>query len=620
MATARARRRIVFAACAPDEFESLIARTQSLAAGEPITVVCFDDIQQGRTLPVNVRMIGGGLPASRAAALWASSLVAPFDVVGVFAGRLTDASSRAGLISFAGSLRSRNRVGYHAEGSTLPMPPPSWAARGRLLTSPVISAISRLRSRPERRSPSRHKWLHAVARVVTRIGLLVTPSTSAKAWRPPGQRVAVLVPVLPDLSHTFVYREVLALKQRHPDWVILALERGDGAVLHAEAQQLLPDAVFTTQPSPEDYLRLYLRMWLTRPRRMARLIRRFRHQSQSFAITAPADDRFVFLDLKQIDHTAHVIKGLILAEHLRQLGIGYIHAYGFTYPSVRALVAHDLLGIPFSISTFVDFDYASAFRMPDDKLNSATFVVGCTAFCSRRLAQLADSSSTIHTLHHALPAGYANGPRFRAPGGPPRLVFVGRFVAKKGLNTLIEACAILSARGVEFSCHLYGDGEERAAIAALTATLGVTQVVHLEGPIPNQAFYSTMSPADVFVCPCRYRPDGERDGIPVTLLEAMAAGIAVVSTTVSGIPELIEDQVNGFLVPPENATALADVLQRLLTNDGLRRSISISAMETIRDRFSLDGTVPKLDEWISRETQIAFAVGAPVSRRPPGGG
>jgi len=199
-------------------------------------------------------------------------------------------------------------------------------------------------------------------------------------------------------------------------------------------------------------------------------------------------------------------------------------------------------------------------------------------------------------------------------------VFVGRFVAKKGLNTLIEACAILSARGVEFSCHLYGDGEERAAIAALTATLGVTQVVHLEGPIPNQAFYSTMSRADVFVCPCRYRPDGERDGIPVTLLEAMAAGIAVVSTTVSGIPELIEDQVNGFLVPPENASALADVLQRLLTNDGLRRSISISAMETIRDRFSLDGTVPKLDEWISRETQIAFAVGAPVNRRPPGGG
>jgi glycosyltransferase involved in cell wall biosynthesis len=113
-----------------------------------------------------------------------------------------------------------------------------------------------------------------------------------------------------------------------------------------------------------------------------------------------------------------------------------------------------------------------------------------------------------HTLHHALPAGYANGRRFRTPGGPPRLVFVGRFVAKKGLNTLIEACAILAGRGIEFSCHLYGDGEERFALSALIAALSVTRIVHLENPIPNQAFYSTMSPEDVFVSPCRYRPMG----------------------------------------------------------------------------------------------------------------
>jgi glycosyltransferase involved in cell wall biosynthesis len=106
----------------------------------------------------------------------------------------------------------------------------------------------------------------------------------------------------------------------------------------------------------------------------------------------------------------------------------------------------------------------------------------------------------------------------------------------------------------------------------------------------------------------------------VTLLEAMAAGMAVVSTTVSGIPELIEDKINGFLVPPENTMALADILEQLLTNDGLRRSVASAAIETIRDRFNLDGTVSKLDEWISRETRIAFGRGAPGNRRPRAAG
>ena len=162
-------------------------------------------------------------------------------------------------------------------------------------------------------------------------------------------------------------------------------------------------------------------------------------------------------------------------------------------------------------------------------------------------------------LHHALPSDYGVEPRFRSAGGRPRVVFVGRSVAKKGLDTLIAASARLASKGARFSVHLYGEGEELPRLRQLVQESGLERFVHFEGPIPNEAFYSTVRPADRFISPSKYMSDGDRDGIPVTLLEAMAAGITVVSTRVSAIPELISDGVNLFLVPPADPAALTEV-------------------------------------------------------------
>jgi glycosyltransferase involved in cell wall biosynthesis len=599
----RAARAIVFAACGREELRRFLPTIESAAPGARLLLVSFDD--HSETPVGSMTAIANGLTLARAVQLCLGSWLRPFASIAVVVGERADPAALAVLVGYTRLLRGRQRLRFDAgsAGGT--------ATAADRIGRVGLAVTRRLTGRVV--APAVPRVRRALARGVTAAGLrFVAPASSPS--RPPGSRVALVVPVLPDLSHTFVYREVLALKQRHPDWLVIALERGGSGVIHAEAAALRREALVADGTEPHRYLRYYLRCWLTRPRHVARVIARFRHHVRTFAPAAPPDDPFLLCDVEQLNHSAHPIKGVVLARLLRRLQVGYVHVYGFTYPAVRALVAHDLWDIPFSLSTFVDFDYPSAFRLPVDKLEAARFVVACTGFCAGRLTALAPAAD-VRTLHHALPAAYAASPVFRSPGGPARLVFVGRFVEKKGLDTLVAAAGLLREREVSFSAHLYGDGEERCRLESLIERLQLTRHVRLEPPVPNQHFYSTMSRDDIFVSPCRYLADGDRDGIPVTLMEAMAAGVPVVSTTVSGIPELVVHGVNGFLVPPDDPLALADLLERLLAENSWRAGVADAARRTIREHFCLESTVERLDAWLTREIRNVSATAPPEPGR-----
>jgi len=439
--------------------------------------------------------------------------------------------------------------------------------------------------------------------LVTRVGLKLWKSDALP--RPQANtrgHVAILVPIAPDLSHTFVYREVLALKAAHPDWLILSLERGDATVVHHEASEVLRLGEFVPHLAPMPYLWRYLRAWWRSPSAMAATIRFISPHTAAFGPGAIANDDLAFVRLQYIHHSNHVMLGFVLAEFLRSRDVGYVHVYGSTFPAVRMVVAHRLLGIPYSISTYVDFEYVTPFHMLSEKFEPARFAVTCTAFCASRLGALVPSASPrLCVLHHALPANYVEGKRLRPADGRSRLVYIGRFVEKKGLDTLIRACALLRDRQVEVTCHLYGAGPEHERLDALRAQLRLNDRVSFEGPIPNERFYETMNHDDIFVCPCRYVSDGERDGIPVSMMEAMAAGMTVLSTPVSGIPELIDDGVNAYLVPPDDEHALANRIEAILSHPASRQTISDAAVRTIRERFSLERSAPRLDAWISEQ-------------------
>ena len=283
-----------------------------------------------------------------------------------------------------------------------------------------------------------------VAKIVTRLGLATfRASDTTMPSRAPRGRTAVLVPILPDLSHTFVYRETLELLRRHPDWMVVALERGDSSVIHREAAALLERAQFPPPITRLGFLLDYLAVWMTRPRRASAMVRAYQSESASMGPRVPANDPYCFLRLDLLDDSCAPARGVSLARYLHREGVGYVHVYGSTYPSTRALVAHLLYGIPYSVSTFVDFDYRTPFHMLPQKFGAARFVVACTEYCARQLRELVpDAAASVRVLRHALPTDFAKDAKLRSPDGRSRLVFVGRFVPKKGLDILIDACSI----------------------------------------------------------------------------------------------------------------------------------------------------------------------------------
>ncbi len=412
-----------------------------------------------------------------------------------------------------------------------------------------------------------------------------------------GVRVAVLVPVLPDLSHTFVYREVLGMKENGGHFSLIALERGDPSIIHPEAGALLESARFAPRLSAIGYLAHYLYFLFTSPRRMASLIRLYLPNS--------GNDPLLFLRLGRDRNICHPMRALSLARLLKRLRITHIHAHGSTYPATRAMVSSVLLDATFSFSTFVDFDYESDFKLLGDKVRQAEFVVATTRFCVDRLVALTAEKyrSKIHTIHLGIDPDYGREDRAPAPDGAPTILSVCRFVEKKGLDYLLRACAILRQKGASFRCLLVGDGPERDRLVTLAEKLELAGLVEFTGPVSNATVRDLMTRGDLLVAPSVYAGDGERDGIPTVLLEAMAYAIPVISTRVSGIPELVAHEQNGLLVKERDEVALADAMQRLLREPQLRASLGRRGRERVLADFDIRHSSRRLWALIDRASR-----------------
>jgi len=170
-----------------------------------------------------------------------------------------------------------------------------------------------------------------------------------------------------------------------------------------------------------------------------------------------------------------------------------------------------------------------------------------------------------------------------------RIVSVGRLVEKKGFAILLEACARLSGRR-PCRCEIIGDGPLRASLEARAAALGLDSVVTFHGHRPHAEVLAALKSASVVALACVQAANGDRDATPNVLLEAMATSIPVVSTRLSGIPEMIRDGVDGLLVPPGDPEALADTLERLADDAALADRLRWAGRETVATRFTIDRT------------------------------
>ncbi len=159
---------------------------------------------------------------------------------------------------------------------------------------------------------------------------------------------------------------------------------------------------------------------------------------------------------------------------------------------------------------------------------------------------------------------------------------VSRLVEKKGLFYLVSACHIAQRAGLYLSCRIVGDGPQRSLLEETIRELGLTDYVELPGPAAHEQVIEMYQHATIVALPCIIASDGDRDGIPNALMEALYMQLPVVSTPVSGIPELIEDDKNGLLVPPQDSSALASAIARLLDDPALCHRLGAAGRKTIR--------------------------------------
>lgn len=271
-------------------------------------------------------------------------------------------------------------------------------------------------------------------------------------------------------------------------------------------------------------------------------------------------------------------KALAMAYSLRRCGVDHIHAHFAAHAATCAGIAGSVSRIPFSFTAHAYDIYCTAISLRNDtlgwKLRHAAQVFTISEHGKKLLCANLPSTACghVHKVFVGIPMDmFQEQPPPLIDDHGLRLLCVTRFDTKKGLDTLVDACAILRNQSVAFQLQIYGEGPLRESLARQIARLNLKQYVQLGQSISQEVVAKELAACHMFVMPCRRDPEtGDIDGIPTVFMEAMATGRPVISCPVAGVSELVRDGETGLLVPSDNPDALAEAIIRLEGDDSLR--------------------------------------------------
>lgn len=282
----------------------------------------------------------------------------------------------------------------------------------------------------------------------------------------------------------------------------------------------------------------------------------------------------------------HFFQAGYLVHNARGKNIAHLHAHFAHSPTSVAMFAAEISGIPFSFTAHAKDIYTTDAEQLAEKIERAAFVVTCTRYNKEHLEKLVQHRQEVHCVYHGidLPLFFAHTVT-RTPAPPYTYITIARLVEKKGIPDILAALAILAGEGFPFRYILIGDGDDKGSITARIGELGLTGHVTLAGTLTHEQVLETFQQADCFVLGCRIAASGDRDGIPNVLAESMALGVPVVATRVSGIPELVEHEQTGLLADATRPQDLAQAMQRMVTDQDLRRRVIPAARERVSRIF-----------------------------------
>lgn len=402
-------------------------------------------------------------------------------------------------------------------------------------------------------------------------------------------KIAYILKMYPRFSETFIVNEILELERQGVDVRIYSLRKPDDGRFHPSLARVKANVVYVPQYPQMEMERVraaHLAVAAARPAEYAELRAYAEGLEQPFGLK-----RF--------------LQAGVIAAHLLRHPVDALHAHFASSATRVAGMVTRLTGIPHSFTAHAKdiFHQEVSPASLQRKMGAARFVVTVSRFNQAYLRQIQNGAGgDVRCLYNGIDLRHFK-PNRRVAREPGLILSVGRLVEKKGFVPLIHACALLALRGLDFRCEIVGAGEQQALLARLIADLRLEGRVSLVGPKPQDAVLAAYHRASIFALPCIVARDGNRDGLPTVMLEAMAAGLPVVATTVTGNPEIVDHGVNGLLVEPEDAHALAEALARLLQDETLRQQMGLAARGKVEQCFDVRHNVTQLRRWFEETVE-----------------
>jgi len=417
--------------------------------------------------------------------------------------------------------------------------------------------------------------------------------------------LAYLIGSYPGLTKTFIDREIQTLRSWGVNLQVLAIRRPPAEIPLSKDQLDLQQGV------------TYLLPIAWAPLILGHLYFIARHPLRLFGALAYLLTRPHLGAKARILTALHFAEGVYAAYLLRERQFDELHAHFVDRAATVALVAGRLLAKPYSLSIHAGADIYVQPVLVREKVIEARHVATCTRYNKAHVERIAghDLGHKISYINHGLDLVKYQPAQPRA--GRPLILSVGQLAPRKGFAQLILACRRLKERGYDFACEIVGDGPQRAELERLIADQGLAEIVTLCGALAHEAVIEKYRQATLFALACLKTADGDRDGFPNVLAEAMAMQLPVISTDISAIPELLEDQVNGLMVASEDVAALADGLARLLDAPALREQLASAGRRTVLQRFDVERNVQRFAATLWPEHFQEYAVPPQLSEALP---
>jgi glycosyltransferase involved in cell wall biosynthesis len=420
--------------------------------------------------------------------------------------------------------------------------------------------------------------------------------------------IAYMMSRFPKLTETFILFEMLAVERLGERIELFPLLRYSEPLSHPEAAGLVARAHY------EPFLSRAI---------LGSQVHALRHRPRAYlgAMLALVTGTFgsanyFFGGLAIFPKVVH------MARQMEALGVRHVHCHFSNHPAAAGFIIHRLTGIPYSFVAHGSDLHVDRHMLPA-KVREAAFAV---AISEDNRAEMIDecgdwARDRIEVIHCGVDTEQLRPPSHeRDPGPPFTIASIGTLHEVKGQAILLEACRLLQAQGRAIRCRLIGAGPDEASLRDQVSAAGLVDIVRFDGQRTRAEVIAALGEVDLLAAPSVHASDGKREGIPVVLMEAMSCGLPVVASRLSGIPELVDDEVDGLLVPPGDAPALAAAIARVMDDAELRARLGAAARAKVLREFDLTTNARRVVSLIDRSMPQPITegrpAGSPVAARP----